>query len=151
LVSRKGAKEPQRRQVILLPLLSFVPLRETIPRVKRQTLIHIGCACYVITWEFIYFNLMPDFAEKYSSYMIENMRAKGASPAELAQKMTEMKRFQALYNNVFFNAAITFLEPLSFGLIMTFISALILRRSRKDLQDAQDEVKGNPVNQVNPV
>src|SRR5262249_58029110 len=47
----------------------------------------IGCACYVISWEFIYFNFMPDFAEKYAAFVIENMRANGASPAELAQKM----------------------------------------------------------------
>jgi len=45
----------------------------------------------------------------------------------------------------------TLLEPLPVGLIMTFISALILRRSRKDLHDGQDEVKGNPVTRVNPV
>lgn len=111
----------------------------------------IGCACYVITWEFIYFNFMPDFAEKYAAFAIEDMRAKGASAAELAQKMDEMKKFQVLYNNIFFNVGMTLLEPLPVGVIMTFISALILRRGRKDLQDGQDEVKGNPVNQVNPV
>jgi len=111
----------------------------------------IGCACYVITWEFIYFNFMPDFAEKYAAFVIDDMRAKGASAAELAQKMAEMKRFQVLYNNIFFNVGMTLLEPLPVGLIMTFISALILRRGRGDLQDGQDQVKGNPVNQVNPV
>jgi len=111
----------------------------------------IGCACYVITWEFIYFNFMPDFAEKYAAFVIQDMRAKGASAAELAQKMDEMKKFQVLYNNIFFNVGMTLLEPLPVGVIMTFISALILRRGRKDLQDGQDEVKGNPVNQVNPV
>jgi len=111
----------------------------------------ITCACYVITWEFVYFNFMPDFGEKYAAFVIEDARAHGASAAELAQKMDEMKRFQALYQNIFFNVAMTFLEPLPVGVIMTFISALILRRGRKDLQDGQDEVKGNPVNQVNPV
>lgn len=111
----------------------------------------ITCACYVITWEVIYFNFMPDFAEKYAAFAIEDMRAHGASAAEVAQKMDEMKKFQVLYNNIFFNVAMTLLEPLPVGLIMTFISALILRRGRKDLQDGQDEVKGNPVNQVNPV
>jgi uncharacterized membrane protein (UPF0136 family) len=111
----------------------------------------IGCACYVITWEFIYFNFMPDFAEKYATFVIEDMRAKGASAAEMAQKMAEMKRFQALYSNIFFNVAMTMLEPLPVGLIMTFISALILRRSRKDLHEGQDAVKENPVTRVNPV
>jgi len=111
----------------------------------------ITCAFYVITWEFVYFNFMPDFAEKYAAFALEDARSKGASAADLAQQAEEMKKFQVLYNNIFYNVAFTLLEPLPVGLIMTFISALILRRGRKDLHDGQDEVKGNPVNQVNPV
>ena len=111
----------------------------------------ITCACYVVTWEIIYFNIMPDFAEKYAAYLIENARAKGASPAELAAKMEEMKKFRELYSNIFINAAMTFLEPLPVGLIMTLISALILRRGGQDLQEPQDQVKENPVTRVNPV
>jgi hypothetical protein len=41
-----------------------------------------------------------------------------------------MKKFKQLYENPFFNAAITFLEPLPVGLIMTLISAAILRKRR---------------------
>lgn len=111
----------------------------------------IGCAAYVITWEVIYFNFMPDFADKYAAFVLDDMRNHGASAAEMAAKLEEMKRFKVLYSNIFFNVGMTFLEPLPVGLIMTFISALILRRSGKDLQDGQDAVKGNPVNQVNPV
>jgi|KBSSwiStaDraftv2_1062776.scaffolds.fasta_scaffold532913_2 hypothetical protein len=111
----------------------------------------IGCASYVITWEIIYFNFMPDFADSYANFVIDDMRAHGASPAEMAQKTEEMKQFKVLYSNIFFNVGMTFLEPLPVGVIMTFISALILRRRRKDLHDGQDAVKGNPVNPVNRV
>src|SRR5215216_8002011 len=31
----------------------------------------ISCVCYVVTWEIVYFNFMPDFAEKYANYAIE--------------------------------------------------------------------------------
>ena len=111
----------------------------------------ITCACYVITWEFVYFNFMPDFAEKYAAFALEDARAHGASAAELAKQAEDMRKFQQMYNNIFFNVAMTFLEPLPVGLIMTFISAVILRRNRKDLHDGQDEVKGNPVTRENPV
>lgn len=111
----------------------------------------ITCACYVISWEIIYFNFMPDFAEKYAAFIIEDERAHGASQAELTAKMEEMKKFREMYSNIFINIAFTLLEPLPVGIIMALISALILRRSGKDLQDGQDQVKGNPVNQVNPV
>jgi hypothetical protein len=111
----------------------------------------ITCACYVITWEFVYFNFMPDFAEKYAAFVIEDARAHGASAAELAKQTEDLKRFRELYSNIFFNVGMTFLEPLPVGVIMTFISALILRRRRKDLHDGQDAVKENPVNPVNRV
>ena len=102
----------------------------------------ITCAFYVITWEFIYFKFMPDFGEKYAAYIVENMRASGAPPAEIAAKVEEMNRFKQLYNNIFFNMAMTFLEPLPVGLIMTFISALILKKRRPDAQDLQDKQDG---------
>src|SRR6187431_3220058 len=54
----------------------------------------ITCAFYVITWEFVYFNFMPDFAEKYGAFMLENMRSAGASAQEIAAKTEEMKRFK---------------------------------------------------------
>ena len=111
----------------------------------------ITCACYVITWEIIYFNFMPDFAEKYAAFVIEDARAHGASAAELAKQTEDLKHFRELYSNIFFNVGMTFLEPLPVGIIMTFISALILRRRGKDLHDGQDAVKENPVNPVNRV
>jgi|SRR6185369_5118102 ABC-type microcin C transport system permease subunit YejB len=108
----------------------------------------ITCAFYVITWEFVYFNFMPDFAEKYGAFMLDNMRAAGASAQEIAAKAEEMKRFKVLYDNIFFNVAMTFLEPLPVGLIMTFVSAAILRKRR---QGQQDGVKTTLVHQENPV
>ena len=90
----------------------------------------ISCVCYVVTWEIVYFNFLPDFGEKYTAYLIEKARVSGASAAEIAQKVAEMENMKTLYNNVFFNAAVTFLEPLPVGLIVTFFSALILRKRR---------------------
>ena len=91
----------------------------------------ISCICYVVAWEILYFNFLPDFAEKYSSYIIEKDRASGASAEQLAKRAEEMKNMKSLYDNPFFNAAITFLEPFPIGLIMTLISAGILRKRRE--------------------
>ena len=54
-------------------------------------------------------------------------------------------------DNPFVNAAFAFTEPFPVGLIITLISALILRKRKQDLQNEQDEVKENPVQHVNPV
>ena len=111
----------------------------------------IACACYVITWEIVYFNFLPDFADKYANYMIEQARSSGASADQIAKQVEEMKQFKTWYDNPFINVAFTFLEPLPVGLVMTLISALILRKRRQDLQNEQDRVKENPVQHVNPV
>jgi hypothetical protein len=97
----------------------------------------ISCICYVVTWQILYFNFLPDFAEKYSTYMVEKTRASGASAAEIANQIEQMKNMKALYDNPFFNAAVTFLEPFPIGLIMTLISALILRKRRADPNEAE--------------
>jgi Protein of unknown function (DUF4199) len=96
----------------------------------------ISCVCYVVTWEIVYFNFLPDFADQYANWMIQNARASGASAEQIAKQVEEMKNFKTMYNNPLINVAFTFLEPLPVGLIMTLISALILRKSgRQDLQD----------------
>jgi uncharacterized protein DUF4199 len=112
----------------------------------------IASVCYVLSWEIIYFKFLPDFVDKYAAQQVARVRASGKPPAEIEAELQSMKNMMTLYkNNIFFNLAITFLEPLPVGLVMTLISALILRRKRKDLHGEQDAVKGNPVNQVNPV
>ncbi len=88
----------------------------------------ISCLCYVASWEIIYFNIAPDFGEKYGAYVVDQLRAKGATPAAIEAKQKEMAKFKEEYDNPLFNAAITFLEPLPVGLIMSLISAGILRR-----------------------
>jgi Protein of unknown function (DUF4199) len=88
----------------------------------------ISCAFYVVAWEIIYFNFMPDFADKYQAYMVAQLRASGAAQAVVDAKIKEMADFKALYDNVAINAAITFTQPFPVGLLMTVISAVTLRR-----------------------
>lgn len=90
----------------------------------------ISSICYVIAWEIIYFNFMPDFIDKYAAHVIDQARASGASAEAIQAKLQEMKKFKELYSNPFFNAAMTFIEPFPVGLIITLISAAILRKKR---------------------
>ena len=89
----------------------------------------IASVCYVVTWEIIYFNFLPDFGEKYAAHAVESIRNSGKPPAQIQEEIDQMTKMMTLYkNNIFFNLAITFSEPLPVGLIMTLISALILRK-----------------------
>lgn len=88
----------------------------------------IASACYVATWELIYFKLKPDFAAKFAAANIERARKSGASEAEIQQKIVETQRFAERYNNPLFNSAVTFLEPLPVALVFVLVSAAVLRR-----------------------
>jgi hypothetical protein len=97
----------------------------------------VACVCYVVAWEILYFKFMPDFAEKYASYMVEKVRASGASQKAIDAQLQQVKSFKAMYDNPFINAAITFTEPFPIGLIVTLISAAILRK--KTIAATSDE------------
>ena len=88
----------------------------------------ISCAFYVATWEVLYFNFMPDFMDEYNTHVIENMKASGASATAVEAKQDELKKFKEMYANPFFNAAMTFIEPFPVGLVITLLSAAILRK-----------------------
>jgi hypothetical protein len=90
----------------------------------------VACVCYVVAWEILYYNFMPVFVDKYSGYVVEKVRASGASQQVINAKLEEMKSFKAMYDNPFINAAITFVEPFPVGLIVTLISAAILRKKK---------------------
>ena len=88
----------------------------------------ITTVCYVATWEVLYFNFMPHFMDSYFAAQIHKVQASGFDPATTAAKVADIERPQRLYQNPFVNMAYTFMEPLPVGLIITLISAAVLRR-----------------------
>ncbi|HKO99654.1 MAG TPA: DUF4199 domain-containing protein [Pyrinomonadaceae bacterium] len=87
---------------------------------------------YVLTWEVMYFNFMPNFANDYSNYLIEKMRAAGDSQQLIDAKLEEMKQFKQMLDNPLLNSAISFIEPIPVGLLITLISSLVLRKKGSD-------------------
>lgn len=88
----------------------------------------ITCAIYVVTWQIIYYNFFPNFMDVYAQHTVAGMQAGGASDAVILAKQQEMARFKELYANPLFNVGITFLEIFPVGLIVTLVSAAILRK-----------------------
>jgi hypothetical protein len=88
----------------------------------------ITTVCYVAMWEFLYFNFMPHFMDSYFAALIQQVQSSGLDPATTAAKIAAIQHSQQLYQNPFVNMAYTAIEPLPVGLIITFISAAILRR-----------------------
>ncbi len=93
----------------------------------------VSCVCYVITWEIAYFNFLTDFSEKYMNYMVEQMKASGATQEAINAKIQQWNSID--YNNPLVNSLLTFTEPLPVGFLVTLISSLILRKKKKDPQN----------------
>ena len=88
----------------------------------------ISCLFYVVTWEVIYFNFMPDFMDKYGAHVLQKMQASGATAAAIQEKSEEINKLKVMYKNPLFNAAMTFIEPFPVGLVITLLSAALLRK-----------------------
>jgi hypothetical protein len=95
----------------------------------------ISCVFYVVSWQIIYINFLPDFGEKYGNYVVEKSRASGASPEQIAQQQEEVKKMMALLDNPLLGPILVFVsEPLPVGLVITLVSAAILRKRRKQVE-----------------
>lgn len=92
----------------------------------------VTCAMYVLSWQIVYYNFYPDFLDQYSAHAIAKMRAAGESEAAIQAATAQMNDFAKLYANPLFNVGITFLEVFPVGLIMTLVSAGILRRKPRE-------------------
>jgi len=90
----------------------------------------VSCACYVVTWEIIYFKLWPGFSDKYTAYAIDKAKASGASQQAIEETARQMAEFKKMYDNPLINAAFTFVEPFPIGLVVTLISAAVLKKKR---------------------
>jgi Protein of unknown function (DUF4199) len=90
----------------------------------------VSCACYVVTWEIIYFKLWPGFSDKYTTYAIDKAKASGASQQTIDETARQMAEFKKMYDNPLINAAFTFVEPFPIGLAVTLVSAAVLKKKR---------------------
>jgi len=93
-------------------------------------IVAVATACYVATWEFIYYRFAPDFADKYAAHVLEKARADGATEAQLAERTKELTEFKQMYRNPLVNIAFTALEPLPVGLVFSLVAAGVLRRAK---------------------
>jgi ethanolamine transporter EutH len=88
----------------------------------------VTSAVYVLTWEIVYYGFFPNFMADYQARALAQMRAAGEAEAAIAAAQQEMAQFAELYKNPLVNIGVTFLEIFPVGLVMTLVSAGILRR-----------------------
>lgn len=96
----------------------------------------ISCMFYVATWEVLYHTVFPDFMDTYSASMISKAQASGLSAQQVQAKIDEIQHMKVMYANPLYNVMMTFIEPFPIGLLITLISAAVLRKKARP-QSAQ--------------
>jgi hypothetical protein len=94
-------------------------------------IVGVASVCYVATWELVYSRMYPDFVDKYGAHVMETARAGGATEAELAAQQAELARFAEMYKNPLISMAFTLIEPLPVGVIVSLVTAGVLRRRKE--------------------
>jgi hypothetical protein len=85
---------------------------------------------YVLAWEAALAVTGMDYMGEYAKHVVEEARAAGATAAELARKSAEMERFRVQYDNPLFRMPMTFTEIFPVGVLVSLISAALLRNPR---------------------
>jgi len=85
---------------------------------------------YVVGWEITLAATNYAFMDDYAAASIEAARAKGKSAADLAAMAAEMEKMKVAYANPAFRMGITFTELFPVGLIVSIVTAALLRNSR---------------------
>lgn len=98
----------------------------------------ISAVCYGLSWEVYYQTsggAVMEHMEQYTTHYIEKMKEKGASADEIEATSKQMASIAEMYKNPAIRFAMTLMEILPIGIIVTLISAGLLRR--KELLPAQ--------------
>ncbi len=88
----------------------------------------IASTMYVLAWGIDYFFFMPDFMDHYTKGMIDSLKESGATQAEIDAKAVEMQKMVDQYKQPLFFIGYTYMEILPIGILVSIISALILKR-----------------------
>ena len=71
---------------------------------------------------------MPHFMDGYFAAQVHHVESSALDPATRAARIAAIHHSQQLYANPLVNMAYTLIEPLPVGVIITVVSAALLRR-----------------------
>jgi hypothetical protein len=88
----------------------------------------ISAVCYALSWEIYYPTNGQAFIQKYNAYYLDKMRKEGSSDADVEKARVESEQFVAMYDKFYVRFPVTLLEILPVGIIVTLVSAALLRK-----------------------
>ncbi|HLX66502.1 MAG TPA: DUF4199 domain-containing protein [Puia sp.] len=92
----------------------------------------IASTIYVAFWLVEFYVFIPDFMDKYTAAHIQQVKASGLSPAALQKQVTDMEGMRDAYDhNPLVVVLYTYLEIVPVGLIISLLTALLLKRKHR--------------------
>ncbi len=88
----------------------------------------ISAVCYAASWEIYYPKVGDEFMQKYTVYYLDKMKADGLPEAEIETSRVEGEKFMEMYRIFYIRFAFSLIEILPVGIIVTLISAALLRK-----------------------
>ncbi|MCF0063159.1 DUF4199 domain-containing protein [Dyadobacter chenwenxiniae] len=88
----------------------------------------IASTVYVIVWLIDYYLFVPEFMERYTTHVMRELQREGATAQELQEKSVEMDGYREMYKSPLMVILFTYAEILPIGLIVSLLSALILKK-----------------------
>lgn len=86
---------------------------------------------YVLAWELAQATVVSDFAGDYIKQVIEQQKASGLDGDALDRLVADMQAFERQYANPMFRLPMTFAEIFPVGVLVSLVSALVLRKSTR--------------------
>jgi hypothetical protein len=94
----------------------------------------VASTIYVAVWLIEYYFFVPDFMERFTECTMKRATESGATASQLEEQARSMARYSEWYKNPLFVILLTYSEVVPIGLIVALISALILKKKAKGLQ-----------------
>jgi hypothetical protein len=90
----------------------------------------VASIIYVLCWEAVLATTGMDYIGAYGETLMEEQKAQGASAETIAALAREMQQLASDYANPLFRMPLTFTEIFPIGLLVSLVSAGLLRNSR---------------------
>ena len=88
----------------------------------------ISALMYALAWEVCYNTFMSGFAEEMANNYLDEIKASGKSAADINAAVAQMESFKVWYKNPVLRFGMTLLEILPVGIVISLISAALLRK-----------------------
>ncbi len=96
----------------------------------------VASIIYASSWEVYMATSSGDFMEQYTARYLEQMQSEGASVEEIEEMKASMSEMAEMYKNPIIRFGMTLMEIIPVGLIITLISAFILKRNSTSVNTA---------------